>query len=145
MFVKDIIKVKGTRVITARPDDTITQAATIMKQKEVGAIIITDDKNKLIGILSERDMARAIPDHGDDLPKLQIKELMTSDVVTCHLDDTIDEIMKLMTSGRFRHIPVVEQEKIVGTISIGDVVKSRLAHLEHQTNHMRDFIGGRGY
>lgn len=142
MLVRHIVSVSGADVATTRPDATIADAAKLLKERNVGALVITTEDGRLAGILSERDLVRGLPDHGADLLALKVKDRMTAEVTTCTLDDRVDAIMKLMTDGRFRHLPVVEEGKLVGIISIGDVVKSRLEELESETTTLREYIAG---
>ena len=142
MLVRHIVSVSGADVATARPDATIADAAKLLKERNVGALVIMTEDGQLAGILSERDLVRGLPDHGADLLALKVKDRMTAEVTTCNPDDRIDGIMKLMTEGRFRHLPVVEEGKLVGIISIGDVVKSRLEELESETTTLREYIAG---
>ena len=146
MLVKEISKENGNRVVTARQQDTIAHAANIMAEEKVGVLIIMEDNGTLVGILSERDIVRALPEHGASLLEQPIHTLMTCDVVSCHPEDPVEGIMKLMTDGWFRHMPVLDDGgKVITVISISDVVKSRVEHLEQETTHMREFISGRGY
>ncbi len=142
MLVRHIVSVSGAGVATARPDSTIADAARLLKERNVGALVITTEDGRLAGILSERDLVRGLPDHGADLLALKVKDRMTSEVTTCTPDDRVDDIMKLMTEGRFRHLPVVEGSKVVGIVSIGDVVKSRLEELESEATTLRQYIAG---
>ena len=142
MLVRHIVSVSGAEVATARPDATIADAAKLLKERNIGALVITTEDGQLAGILSERDLVRGLPDHGADLLALKVKDRMTADVTTCSPDDRVDGIMKLMTDGRFRHLPVVENGKLVGIVSIGDVVKSRLEELESETTTLREYIAG---
>ncbi len=142
MLVRHIVSVSGADVATTRPDATIADAAKLLKERNVGALVITTEDGRLAGILSERDLVRGLPDHGADLLALKVKDRMTAEVTTCTPDDRVDAIMKLMTDGRFRHLPVVEEGKLVGIVSIGDVVKSRLEELESETTTLREYIAG---
>ncbi len=142
MLVRHIVSVSGADVATTRPDATIADAAKLLKERNVGALVITTVDGRLAGILSERDLVRGLPDHGADLLALKVKDRMTAEVTTCSPDDRVDGIMKLMTEGRFRHLPVVEDGKLVGIVSIGDVVKSRLEELESETTTLREYIAG---
>ena len=142
MLVRHIVSVNGAEVVTARPDSTIADAARLLKEHNVGALVIITEDGRLAGILSERDLVRGLPDHGADLLALKVKDRMTAEVKTCTPDDRVDAIMKQMTDGRFRHLPVVEQGKLVGIVSIGDVVKSRLEELESETTTLREYIAG---
>ena len=140
MLVSNIFRQKGDQVITVRPEATIAEATDILKQEHIGALIVMGDDGALAGILSERDIVRAMPGHGRETVELRVEQLMTRTVVTCSPGDHVHEIMKMMTDGPFRHLPVVSEGKILGIISIGDVVKSRLDELEFETSQMRDFI-----
>ena len=134
MLVRHIVSVSGADVATTRPDATIADAAKLLKERNVGALVITTEDGRLAGILSERDLVRGLPDHGADLLALKVKDRMTAEVTTCTPDDRVDAIMKLMTDGRFRHLPVVEEGKLVG--------KSRLEELESETTTLREYIAG---
>jgi len=145
MLVKEIYKKKNTGVVKAHPQDTIASAATIMTKDDVGVVIIMDDDDKMVGILSERDIVRSLPEQGASLLEQPIQTLMTCNVKTCRPEDSVEGVMKLMTEGRFRHVPVLNEDGEVTTvISIGDIVKKRVESLEEEAAHMRAFIGGAG-
>lgn len=143
MKVRDILAAKGGSVATVAADTSIESALQRLKAEGVGAMVVCEDGKKVIGILSERDIVRALPDHGAAALALPVSEIMTKNVSTTTLDTAIQEIMSIMTRGRFRHMPVVEDGKLCGIISIGDVVKNRLDELETETHVLRDYIGGR--
>jgi CBS domain-containing protein len=103
-------------------------------------VVVLGPEQRVIGILSERDIVRALSEHGANALKQPLAQTMTRVVVTCGESDTISEIMERMTRGRFRHVPVIEQERLVGIISIGDVVKERLGEMEHESEQLRDYI-----
>ena len=142
MLVRHIVSVNGADVATVRPDATIADAAKLLKERNIGALVVTTEDGRLAGILSERDLVRGLPEHGADLLALKVKDRMTAEVTTCTPDDRVDDIMKLMTDGRFRHLPVVEEGKLAGIVSIGDVVKSRLEELESEATTLREYIAG---
>ena len=144
MMVSQIFKTKGDRIVTSPRSSTIAEAAEVLQRENIGAIMVVHDDGGLAGILSERDIVRAMPKHGPDLFELSVESLMTRDVVTCGVGDRVHDLMKKMTAGRFRHMPVMDADKIVGIISIGDVVKSRLQELETETSQLRDYIVGAG-
>ena len=144
MLVSRVFKDKSDRLVTARAHDTIATAAQTLKRERIGALMIVDERGELAGILTERDIVRAMPEHGPELFGLPVEKLMTREVVTCGPGDRVHEIMKNMTAGRFRHMPVKDGGKLVGIISIGDVVKSRLQELETETSQLRDYIVGAG-
>jgi CBS domain-containing protein len=140
MLVKQIFKQKDDRIITVQPDDTVATAAEILKRENIGAVMVSEPGSELAGILSERDIVRAIPEHGPNLFDLTVAQLMTREVVTCSSEDRVHDLMKKMTAGRFRHLPVVDDGKLTGIISIGDVVKSRLEELEAEASQLREYI-----
>jgi CBS domain-containing protein len=142
MLIGQILAGKGRDVVTTRPDATIAEVAGLLKAKRIGAVVVTDADGALCGILSERDLARGLADHGAALLPMRVGDLMTREVSTCSPDDGIDRLMQQMTEGRFRHLPVVQDGKMIGIISIGDVVKHRLQELENEAHMLHDYISG---
>lgn len=140
MQVSAILKEKGREVVTADPDTPIAEIVATLKDKGIGAVIVAGDGDIPAGILSERDIVRAMPKHGAKLMTMRASDLMTREVVTCTQEHSIDEVMKIMTEGRFRHLPVIEGGKLVGVISIGDAVKRRLDELEAEAGALRSYI-----
>lgn len=142
MLIGQILATKGSEVVSTRPDATVAQVAKLLKEKRIGAVVVVDAAGRLCGILSERDLARGIADHGAALLDRKVSDLMTADVVTCAPEDGLEKLMHQMTEGRFRHLPVVKDGELVGIISIGDVVKHRLQELEAETHLLQDYIAG---
>ena len=140
MRVSGVLKSKGSRVVTTRPDATVGEVARTLKAERIGAIVVADESGAAVGILSERDIVRALPEHGAGLLDKPVGELMTREVVTCTPEDDLDHIRREMTGGRFRHVPVVEDGALVGIVSIGDVVKNRLEELESEREQLREYI-----
>jgi CBS domain-containing protein len=134
---------KRGEVATTPPDSTIDTVVRRLKLDGIGALVVSGDDEEVVGIISERDIVRGLPDHGAALLSMKVSELMTRSVKTCGPDDKIEDIMSEMTRHRFRHMPVVSDGKLCGIISIGDVVKNRLEELETETHVLRDFIVGR--
>lgn len=143
MDVNALLKGKGANVATIRPSATIEDATARLKEEGVGALVVSQDGERIEGILSERDVVRGLAGTGAPLLTMSVSELMTKPVKTCSRDDNIRDVMSQMTMSRIRHLPVVEDGKLCGIISIGDVVKNRLEELETETNVLRDFIVGR--
>ena len=143
MDVNALLKGKGASVATIRPSATIEDATTRLKEEGVGALVVSQDGERIDGILSERDVVRGLASHGSPLLAMNVSDLMTTPVKTCSTGDNIRDVMSQMTMSRIRHLPVVEDDKLCGIISIGDVVKNRLEELETETNVLRDFIVGR--
>ena len=139
MRVRDIIRSKGTEVAMASPDDSIADAVRLLSEWRVGALVVSRGEGGVDGVISERDVVRHLHG-GEDTMARRVGELMTSEVVTCGEDDTIADLMELMTERRIRHLPVVDGETLVGIVSIGDVVKARLAELEAERRHLEEYI-----
>ena len=141
MIIGQILKSKGRSVMTARPHDSIHEIASRLSHRKIGAIVIVGDNGKVDGIISERDIIRLIAEHGAQALSMPASEGMTRNVVsTCTGNSTIEEIMEMMTNGRFRHLPVIEDGALVGIISIGDVVKHHIAEVELEVSAMRGYL-----
>lgn len=143
MNVHSMLSQKGDKVVTARPDTTVIAASRLLKLERIGSVVISSDGVRVQGILSERDIVRGLVERGAELLELPVSEIMTRTVITCSPDDDIQDVMSKMTRGRIRHLPVVEDGRLRGIISIGDVVKNRLEDLETETSVLRDYIVGR--
>jgi CBS domain-containing protein len=139
--VRDILKTKGTDVWCVEPDATVFDALQRMAEKEVGALVVMQG-GQIVGLISERDYARKIVLHGRASPTTLVKEIMTSPVVYIHLDQAIEECMSLMTEKRTRHLPVIENGKLVGLISIGDIVKSIIADQQFMIEQLVRYVSG---
>jgi CBS domain-containing protein len=128
--------------LTVRPDTSVATVIHRLALERIGALVVSDDGARVSGIISERDIVRVLAERGAELidPKLKVEEIMTRHVKTCALEDKVQEVMGEMTRSRIRHLPVVEDDKIVGIVSIGDVVKNRLDELELETNVLREYI-----
>ncbi|MEO0484756.1 MAG: CBS domain-containing protein [Pseudomonadota bacterium] len=140
--VAQLLKGKEGHVISIGPDDTISAAVAILKERRIGALLVTDGTGALVGILSERDIVRKLADTpGQTLPQ-KVSENMTAKVVTCGPSDSLVDVLKQMTEGRFRHMPVVEGSAVIGMVTIGDVVQFRLAEVEHEALQLKQMIVG---
>jgi CBS domain-containing protein len=142
MLIAQILAGKGSDVVTTRPDATVAEVASLLKARRIGAVVVIDAGGVLRGIISERDLACGLADHGAKLLEMRVSQLMTGDVVTCSPEDGIGQLMHTMTERRFRHLPVIEDGRMIGIISIGDVVKHRLQELEAETNLLQGYIAG---
>lgn len=140
MTVATIIAAKGRDVFTAQPHRSLREAADMLAERRIGAILVTSADGALKGILSERDIVRAIAKAGAAALDEPISQHMTANVVTCEESDLITDIMEEMTQGRFRHLPVMKDGRLAGMISIGDVVKQRIAETEAESQSLRDYI-----
>ncbi|WP_171230375.1 CBS domain-containing protein [Ruegeria sp. HKCCA4008] len=140
--VAKLLEGKGDAVFSVRPNDTIHSVVNTLKEKRIGAVLVTDQNGALQGILSERDIVRRMADTpGQTLPQ-SVEDLMTRDVKTCTPDDLLNEVLKTMTEGRFRHMPVLRDGNLCGVITIGDVVHFRLKELEYEALRMKQMIVG---
>ncbi|MBB3134999.1 CBS domain-containing protein [Rhizobium pisi] len=140
--VKAILDLKGRDVVTAGPNTTVAEAANILSKKKIGAIVVVGMENRISGMFTERDLVHAIAKHGKDGLDQPLAQMMTSKVYRCHEETTVNELMELMTSRRFRHVPVESNGKLAGIISIGDVVKSRIAEVVRETEEIKAYIAG---
>ncbi len=140
MFVSDILTQKGGLVYTVTLGTTVAQIAQQLGSRRIGSVLVMADADTVAGIVSERDLVRAVSLHGAAALELEAREVMTRDVFTCHPDDSIDQVMEAMTNGRFRHLPVVHHGELLGLVSIGDVVKARLEEARHETEALRAYI-----
>ena len=140
MYVRDILSTKGGRVTTIKPDAKISTTSKLLSQHRIGAVLITDAADKIIGIISERDIVRGLASHGGGVAELSVTDLMTRDVRSCTPGDTIADIMGIMTTHRIRHLPVLEDSKLAGIVSIGDVVKYRLDEAKLEVESLRDYV-----
>jgi CBS domain-containing protein len=140
MFVSDILAEKGGLVFTVTPSTTLSQVLRQLSTRRIGSVLIVDRLDHVTGIVSERDIVHALATHGAPALELEAAEVMTRNVTTCDPDDSIDDVMEAMTRGRFRHMPVVAHDELLGLISIGDVVKARLEEAKHETEALRAYI-----
>jgi len=140
MTVQAILKEKGEKVYHARPEDTLEEVTRKLETYGVGSLVVLDASGELVGILSERDIVRMIASQGASALSRSTSEVMTREVKTCSPSDTIQKLMEHMTAGRFRHMPVLDGGKVVGVISIGDVVKQRIAEIDMEAQSMRAYI-----
>ena len=139
MTVRHILAQKGGDVVTIPPHRTVAEAARLLAEKRIGAIVVAGGAGEVLGILSERDIVRAVA-KGPGALDSPASAHMTAKVITCIPETPVTDLMEEMTQGRFRHLPVVVGGRLVGIVSIGDVVKHRLAEIENETNAMRQYI-----
>jgi CBS domain-containing protein len=140
MTVKAILSDKGYQVQTIPPAATLEEAARLLDARRIGALVVTDADGRVAGVLSERDIVRSIAQHGANALSLSVSDTMTRRVATCEESDTVGDLMEQMTNGKFRHVPVVASERLIGIVSIGDIVKFRLNEFEAESSAMREYI-----
>lgn len=140
MIVASILNGKGVTVLSVTPDMSVRDAARFLRDKRIGAAVVLDGDRALIGILSERDVLNGVADRGASALAETVRDIMTVDVPTCGLTTPIGVLMTTMTDRRVRHLPVVENDRVVGVVSIGDVVKSRIAEAETEAEALKAYI-----
>lgn len=140
MNVAAILKSKGRSVATVRPDVTVQDVVQRLHARRIGAIVVVGAEGAVEGIISERDVIRAMAERGAEALSDPVSRYMTRTVVSCHETSLVEELMEIMTAGRFRHLPVLEDGSLVGIISIGDVVKNHVAEVEMEVSAMRSYL-----
>ena len=140
MTVKTILSQKGTEVTTIEPSATLAAAVLLLSKQRIGAVVVTGADRRVVGILSERDIVRALAENGSQALERTVSEFMTRKVVTCTERDTVAELMERMTQGKFRHVPVIEQNRLTGIVSIGDVVRLRVEELDRDAQALQEYI-----
>jgi CBS domain-containing protein len=140
MQVSQILDSKGHQVITIKPQATVAEALRVLWLEGIGALVVTDDSGKVAGMISERDIIRGLAAQGIELLDQPVEERMEATVVTCTPETWVEELMNEMTERRIRHLPVVDSGKLVGIVSIGDVLKNRLQELENETSTLRGHL-----
>jgi CBS domain-containing protein len=142
MNVETILRAKGREVATIRPDETVGTVVEMLISRNVGALVVSTDGESVDGIISERDIVHGLAARGAGLLALTVADVMTRRVVTCDPGDTVEQLMAEMTNRRIRHFPVVQDGRLSGIVSIGDVVKNRLDEVEYEARSLRSFIAG---
>lgn len=141
MIVRNIIGTKQIRqVLTVKPSDTVKAATEMLAANRIGAVIVSRDGEIVDGILSERDIVRALGTTGAGILTSRVEELMTATVIGCRPEDSANSVMEKMTDGRFRHMPVIENNRMIGVISIGDVVKARISEIQQENSALTGMI-----
>lgn len=138
--VSVLLQGKGSDVVTVEPNTTTEEVVAVLARHRIGAVVVSADGSAIEGVLSERDVVRALAEHGAAALGRRAADLMTAAVVTCQPDSTVEELMSTMTERRIRHVPVVVDGRLAGLVSIGDVVKDRIAGLVHEAQALTDYI-----
>ena len=139
MTVRAVLETKGYDIVTVEPAATVRAAVKLLSERRIGAVLVMAD-GRIAGILSERDIVRGLGERGAAILDEKVESVMTRKVITCRPSDTVAAIMETMTKNKFRHLPVVDEGRVVGLISIGDVVKRRVMDIEHEQEALRDYI-----
>ncbi|MGA9747767.1 MAG: CBS domain-containing protein [Nocardioides sp.] len=142
MRINEVLAGKSSRdVVTIKPDSTVRELIALLARHNVGALVVSADGSSVDGIVSERDVVRRL-NEDDGVVDLAVSAIMTAEVQTCSGDDSVNELMKVMTAGRFRHLPVVADGELTGIVSIGDVVKHRMSELEFERDQLDSYVHG---
>lgn len=140
MKLGQLLDAKGRGAITVGVNESLSSVFSILSERKIGALVVCDSNEHVVGIISERDLVRAVASDGERILAWPVDAIMTTAVITCTEEDTVDQVMEKMTSGRFRHVPVVADGRLVGVISIGDVVKNRMQEIEREAADIRAYI-----
>lgn len=141
MRISDVLQVKGDDVITISPDASVRDLVALLAEHNIGAVVVSSGDQAIAGIVSERDVVRGLVS-GVEVLDTSVNDIMTTDVRCAELSDSVDDLMKLMTAHRIRHVPVLVQDALHGIVSIGDVVKSRIGELEFERDQLESYVGG---
>jgi CBS domain-containing protein len=137
--ISDVLRRKGSTVATIRPDEPVSRLLALLAEHNIGAVVVVD-ADDVVGMVSERDVVRGVHASGNDLLARPVAEIMSSTVTSCGPDDEVDNLMAIMTDGRFRHVPVVVEGRLSGLVSIGDLVKARIGELEEEREHLHSYL-----
>lgn len=140
MLVNQLLNAKGHQVFTVSPEDTVSAVSALLHTRKVGAFVVSDRLGRVAGIVSERDIIGALAQKGAQALDMQVQEIMTADVIVARLGETVDSLLERMTDRRIRHLPVMEGPKLTGIISIGDLVKAKIAQAEHEAQTLKAYI-----
>jgi CBS domain-containing protein len=140
MLVNQILKTKGDLVFTASPHESVGAAAALLHSRKVGALVVIDPEDQVVGIVSERDIVRMVAEHGIAAMTQPLSICMSRDVIFASLTETVDDLLSRMTDRRIRHLPVVKTGRLVGIVSIGDLVKSKIAETEAEAATLKAYI-----
>ena len=140
MTVASVLKQKGSEVVTVAPAATVQEIAALISSRRIGAVVVTSDGNRLAGIVSERDVVKAIASRGEAALRLTAGDIMTADVITATPRTTVDEAMEMMDAGYFRHLPVLDGDRMIGIISVRDAVRAHIQSQAQEVNSLMDYV-----
>ena len=140
--VRTMLDIKGRDVVAVSPDKSLLEVARVLHEKRIGAVVVTSVEERVAGIFTERDLVRAMAEKGGEVLDEPVSSRMTVSVQKCREETTVNQLMEMMSAGRFRHVPVEEGNRLVGIISIGDVVKSRIREVELEAEQIMAYIAG---
>ena len=142
MRITEVLRRKGDTVVTITPDRTVRELLALLGEHRIGALVVSEDGRHVAGIVSERDIVRRLPSDGDVVLDAQVSTIMTVEVYSCSREDSVEDLMSAMTERRIRHVPILVDGELVGIVSIGDLVKHRLAELQAERDQLTAYIRG---
>lgn len=140
MLINSLLNFKGRQVFTVAPEDSLSSVTALLYARKVGAFVVSDRVGRVSGIVSERDIVRALAEYGHDALSMTVAEVMSRDVVYANIDEKVDALLARMTDRRIRHLPVMDGANLVGIVSIGDLVKAKIADVEHEAESLKAYI-----
>jgi CBS domain-containing protein len=140
MTIHAILLSKGVTVHSVKPDDSLNDAVATLRKHRIGAALVIENSTMIAGVISERDVVRALGDHGASALDMPVHSVMTAPVITCHPDDSVASALSLMTTRRIRHLPVIDEGRLIGMVSIGDLVKKRIEDTEREAAALKNYI-----
>jgi CBS domain-containing protein len=143
MKVHEILEDKGTRVVTTHKDNLLVDVMSLFIGNRIGSLVVVDKHNKILGIVAPNDVLKAVHKDAENISAMQVSEVMTEDVIVATPNDDVDQLMVIMTENRIRHLPVIEDGKLTGLVSIGDVVKAQLTVQDVEIHYLKDYIEGK--
>ncbi len=144
MRIAEVIETKGRAVASVRPTDTVERAVRLLAERRIGAVVVEDQWQSLAGIFSERDLVRRLAQDGPAVLQSEVQRVMTHSVITCHAEDRIDDVLRLMTMNKIRHVPVMDNARLAGIVSIGDLVNYRLLEKQQEAEVLLEIARMRG-
>ena len=142
MQVRDVLRKKGGRIFTIGAQATVNEAVTRLVQNNIGSLPVVDDQGRMVGVFSERDVIRLYHNHGEAFGRLHVEDVMTRNPVTCVVDDDVNEVMGLMSERRIAKVPVLDGDRLVGVVSVGDVIKVMYEHVQSENSHLYNYLHG---
>ncbi len=143
MKVKDVLSVKGSRVVTTHEDNTVVEAMALFFANKIGSLLVVDKNDSILGILAPNDVLKAVHEDAENIATIKVSSIMTRDIIVASEEDSIDYIQNIMTEARIRHLPIMEEKELKGVISIGDVVKAQINEKEVEIKYLKDYIEGK--
>ncbi len=143
MKVREILSVKGSRVVTTHEDNTVVEAMALFFANRIGSLLVVDKDDKILGILAPNDVLKAVQNDAENISSIKVSSIMTRNIIVATEDDKVDYLQAIMTENRIRHIPIMDKNELKGMVSIGDVVKAQIKEKEVENLYLKDYIEGK--